>query len=118
METLAKQIAEEAGRRYPAYNVLVDVLGIAGNPPALEALAEVLLPEWRSWMRIRAYFGAYPRGRERRFHKSKTGRQALERLTMSVKGRIKSADDLDEVLKKIWITMKTLKAQKAGSPPA
>jgi len=118
METLAKQIAEEAGRRYPAYNVLVDVLGIAGNPPALEALAEVLLPEWRSWMRIRAYFGAYPRGRDRRFHKSKTGRQALERLTMSVKGRIKSADDLDEVLKKIWITMKTLKAQKAGSPPA
>jgi len=113
MSKLATEIAGEAGKRYPDYNKLVDVLGIAGNPTALEALAEVLLPEWRSWSRIRAYFGAYPRQGQTRYHKSKEGRRALERLTISVKGSIKTADDLDDVLKRIWLT---LKAQKAGPP--
>jgi hypothetical protein len=41
MVEMARQIAEEAGKRYPAYNRLVDELGIRGNSKALEALAEL-----------------------------------------------------------------------------
>jgi len=42
MDEMAKQIADEAGRRYPAYNKLVKELGIAGNITAMEALAELI----------------------------------------------------------------------------
>ena len=31
MEEVARMIVEEAGKRYPAYNRLVDWLGIRGN---------------------------------------------------------------------------------------
>jgi hypothetical protein len=44
MLEMARMIAVEAGKRYPAYNVLVEALGVS-DPSALEALAEVLLPE-------------------------------------------------------------------------
>jgi hypothetical protein len=44
MGEMAGMIAVEAGKRYPAYNVLVEALGVS-DPSALEALAEVLLPE-------------------------------------------------------------------------
>jgi hypothetical protein len=42
MVEMARQIAEEAGKRYPAYNRLVGELGIRGNIKALEALAELI----------------------------------------------------------------------------
>jgi hypothetical protein len=112
MNEMAKKIAEEAGRRYHAYNKLVEELGIDGNLQAVEALAEILVyPEWRSWRRTRNYFGLWPRDRKTRYHKSKTARQALERLTIAVKGYGVKGRDLEEVLKTIWITQKT-------SPPA
>jgi hypothetical protein len=41
---MARMIAVEAGKRYPTYNVLVEALGVSDSS-ALEALAEVLLPE-------------------------------------------------------------------------
>jgi hypothetical protein len=44
MGEMAGMIAEEAGKRHPAYNGLVEALGVS-DPSALEALAEVLLPE-------------------------------------------------------------------------
>jgi lysophospholipase L1-like esterase len=112
MVEMARQIAEEVGKRYPAYNRLVGLLGINGNPSALEALAEVLvLPEWASWRRTKNYFGMWWRDRKTRFHRSRTARQALERLTISLKGYKIRGKELKEVLKTIWIT---LKAQKAG----
>jgi hypothetical protein len=82
---MARMIAVEAGRRYPTYNVLVEALGVS-DPSALEALAEVLLPEWRSWRRIRNFFGLWRRDRKTYFHRSRTARHTLERLTMSIKG--------------------------------
>jgi hypothetical protein len=109
MVEMARQIAEEAGKRYPAYNRLVEALGVS-DPSALEALAEVLLPEWRSWRRIRNFFGLWRRDRKTYFHKSKNARHALERLTISIKGYARGRE-LKEVLKTIWITMK---AQEAG----
>jgi hypothetical protein len=112
MEEMARMIAVEAGKRYPVYNRLVGLLGIDGNPSALEALAEVLvLPEWASWRRTKNYFGLWRRDRKTRFHRSRTARKALERLTISLKGYKIRGKELKEVLKTIWITLKT---QKAG----
>jgi len=42
MEEMAKKITEEAGRRYPAYNVLLEGLGIDDGLAGREALAELL----------------------------------------------------------------------------
>jgi hypothetical protein len=111
---MAEKIAEEAGRRYPAYNRLVEELGIHENPSTLEALVEVLIyPEWRSWRRARNYFGLFPRSRKTHYHRSKTARQALERLTITTKGYRVKGGDLEEALKTIWLTLKT---QKTGPP--
>jgi hypothetical protein len=114
MDVMASKIAEEAGRRCPAYDKVVEVLGIQGNPSALEALTEVLIyPEWSSWRRTRNYFGLWPRDSKTHYQKSKTARQALERLTITIKGYRVKGRDLEEVLKTIWITLKT---QKTGPP--
>jgi hypothetical protein len=112
MDEMGKEVAEEAGRRYPAYNKIVDVLGINRNAKAMEALAEVFVyTQWRSWRRIRNYFGLWPRDRKTYFHRSKTARQALERLTITIKGYEVKGGDLEEVLKTVWIALKT---QKTG----
>jgi hypothetical protein len=42
MNIMAEEIAEEACRRYPAYNKLVKELGISGKVSAMEALAELM----------------------------------------------------------------------------
>jgi DNA-binding MurR/RpiR family transcriptional regulator len=42
MEEMARQIAEEAGKRNPAYNVILEGLGIDGSLAGREALAELL----------------------------------------------------------------------------
>jgi hypothetical protein len=111
MMEMARQIAEEAGRRYPSYGRLVEVLGIGGRPSALEALAEVFTyAEWSSWRRVRNYFGLWDRDRKTHYHKTKA-RHALETLTLSIKGCRINGRDIEEVLKTIWLT---LKAQKAG----
>jgi hypothetical protein len=101
---MARMIAVEAGKRYPAYNRLVEALGVS-DPSALEALAEVLLPEWRSWRRIRNFFGLWRRDKKTYFHRSRTARHTLERLTMSIKGHARGKE-LKEVLKIIWINLK------------
>jgi hypothetical protein len=42
MEEMAKKITEEAGKRYPAYNMLLEGLGIDGSLAGREALTELL----------------------------------------------------------------------------
>jgi hypothetical protein len=42
LKEMAKKITEEAGKRYPAYNVLLEGLGIDGSLAGREALAELL----------------------------------------------------------------------------
>jgi hypothetical protein len=116
MDEMAKKIAEEAGRRYPAYNKLVEEFGIDGSLQAMEALAELMtyLDLTYSWTKIRNYLGLWHKDRKTRYHKSKTARRALERLTIAVKGYGIKGRDLEEVLKTIWLTLKTQKT----SPPA
>jgi hypothetical protein len=115
MNEMAKQIAEEACRRYPAYNNLVEVLGIDGNLQAMEALAELMtyIDTNHSWTKIRNYLGLWKRDRKTRYHKSKTARQALERVTITIKRYGVKGRDLEEVLKTIWTTLRT---QKTGPP--
>jgi hypothetical protein len=115
MNEMAKQISEEACRRYPAYNNLVEVLGIDGSLQAMEALAELMtyIDTNHSWTKIRNYLGLWKRDRKNRYHRSKTARQALERLTITIKAHRMKGRDLEEVLKTIWTTLRT---QKTGPP--
>jgi hypothetical protein len=113
MVEMARRIAEEAGKRYPAYNILLEVLGINSDPSALEPLAEILIiTEWASWRKIKNYYGMWKRDRRTYFHRSRTARQALERLTIRLKGHKIRGNDLKEVLKTIWLTLKTQKAEQ------
>jgi hypothetical protein len=116
MDVMAKKIAEEASRRYPAYNSLVEELGIADNTTAMEALAELMtyIDLTYSWTKIRNYLGMWKRDRKTHYHRSKNARQALERLAMTIKGYGVKGKDLEEVLKTIWTTLRTQKTH----PPA
>jgi hypothetical protein len=107
LEEMARMIAEEAGKRYPAYNRLVEVLGISGRPSALESLAEVFTyAEWSSWRRVRNYFGLWDRDGKAHYHKTKA-RHALETLTLSIKGYRINGREIEGVLKTIWLNLKT-----------
>jgi len=99
MVEMARQIAEEAGKRYLAYNGLVELLGVGGRSSALEALVEVFTyAEWSSWRRVRNYFGLWDRDGKTHYHKTKA-RNALETLTLSIKGYRINGRDIEEVLK-------------------
>jgi len=83
MNRMATKIGEEAGKRYPAYNRLVEELGIDGSPSAKEALAEILtyIDPDRGFIKTANYFGLF-KGRPKIYNKHL--RQALQRLTTSV----------------------------------
>jgi hypothetical protein len=68
MGTLARMIALEAGKSYPAYNRLVDELGIRGNIKALEALAELItyIDPSKGFRKTRNLLGLFKPTRERR----------------------------------------------------
>jgi hypothetical protein len=107
---MARMIAGGAGRRYLAYNRLVEVLGVGGRSSALESLAEVFTyAEWSSWCRVRNYFGLWDRDGKTHYHKTKA-RNALETLTLSIKGYRINGRDIEEVLKTICLNLKTRKA--------
>jgi hypothetical protein len=99
MVEMARMIAGEAGRRYPSYGRLVEVLGVGGRSSALESLVEVFTyAEWSSWCRVRNYFGLWDRDGKTHYHKTKA-RNALETLTLSIKGYRTNSRDIEEVLK-------------------
>jgi hypothetical protein len=110
MVEMARLIAGRAGRRYPAYNRLVEVLGVGGRSSALESLVEVFTyAEWSSWCRVRNYFGLWDRDGKTHYHKTKA-RNALETLTPSIKEYRINGRDIEEVLKTICLNLKTRKA--------
>jgi len=86
MEEMARMIAEEAGKRYPAYNRLVDELGIRGNIKAQEALAELItyLDPSKGFRKTSNLLGLFKPIRGRRKIYSGHLRRALQRLTASV----------------------------------
>ena len=108
MEVMARQIAVEAGVRYPAYNRLVDGLGIRGNVKAEEALAE-LMPYIDQPMGLRKMINLL--GLFKPIHGKKkiySGylRKALQRLTASannIRSLQLTAKKEKEILTRIWM---------------
>jgi hypothetical protein len=85
LDVMAVRIADEAGRRYPAYNRLVDELEIIGNVKAMEALVELIvyLDPDKGFRKTSDYLGLYKPIRGRKKIYDGRLRQALQRLTAS-----------------------------------
>jgi hypothetical protein len=107
MDEMAEKISEEAGRRYPAYNKLVDELGIIGNAKAMEALVELIvyLDPDKGFRKAADYLGLFkPVRRGEKFYDGRL-RQALQRLTAStnnIRSSQLTARMEKEILTKIW----------------
>ncbi|MEM0482496.1 MAG: hypothetical protein QXM16_06400 [Nitrososphaerota archaeon] len=90
MMELASRIVDEAGRRIPAYNKVVETLGITGENHLLarEALAELMITiDFRKGVRsIKNYLGLYRPVKGKPKYYSRSSRRALERLVMALKG--------------------------------
>jgi hypothetical protein len=89
MNVMAEEIAEEAGRRYPVYNKLVEELGITDSTTAMEALAELMtyIDFVKSPLRgLKKLLGLYRpvRSKRRKYWRIYDGRlhQAVIRLAM------------------------------------
>jgi len=109
MDALAKQIAVEAGRRYPAYNRLVDELSISGNISAMEALAELVtyLDPSKGFRKTKNLLGLFRPARGRRKTYSGCLRYALQRLSASANNITSfqlTMKKEKEMLLKIWRT--------------
>jgi hypothetical protein len=109
MNEMAKKIAEEASRRYPTYNKLVEELGIDGNTTAMEALAElvVYLDPTKGFRKTVNLLGLFKPVRGRKKIYSGHLRKALQRLTAStnnIRSLQLTAKKEKEMLSKIWRT--------------
>jgi hypothetical protein len=109
MNEMAKQIAEEAGRRYPVYNKLVEELGMDGNTTAMEALAEILtyLDPSKGFRKASNLLGLFKPIRGKKKIYDGRLRQALQRLTSSANNTSSlqlTARKEKEILSKIWGT--------------
>jgi hypothetical protein len=107
MVEMARRIAEEAGKRYPAYNRLVDELGIRGNIKAQEALAELIayLDPSKGFRKTRNLLGLFKPIRGGRKVYSGHLRRALQRLTAStnnIRTQHLTTKMEKEILSRIW----------------
>jgi hypothetical protein len=104
---MAGMIAEEAGKRYPVYDRLVDELGVRGNIKAQEALAELItyLDPSKGFRKTRNLLGLFKPIRGRRKIYSGHLRRALQRLTASTNNTTThhlSAKMEKETLSRVW----------------
>jgi hypothetical protein len=109
MNEMAKKIAEEAGRRYPAYNKLVKELGIDENTTAMEALAEILtyLDPSKGFRKASNLLGLFKPIRGKKKIYDGRLRQALQRITSSANNVTPlqmTAKTEKQTLHKIWKT--------------
>jgi uncharacterized protein YutE (UPF0331/DUF86 family) len=121
MDVMAKHIAEEAGRRYPAYNNLVEELGIDGNTTAMEALAElvVYLDPTKGFRKTVNLLGLFKPVRGRKKIYSGHLRKALQRLTAStnnIRSLQLTAKKEKEILSKIWRTYRQETQRRLAIP--
>jgi len=116
MNTMASIIDDEAGRRIPAYNRVVDVLGIAEDSHliAREALADVMtyIDPRKNFIKTANYFGLF-KGKPRIFNGK--ARRALERLTLATKTTI-TAEEQKKLLYTVWRTMRETHERLEGIP--
>ena len=110
MRVLATEISEEAGKRYPAYNRVVDELEIRGNASAMEALAEIIpYIDGRGFTKTANLFGLFKpvRGSVKIYNGRL--RQALQRLTVSANriGPLQLTARFEkETLHRVWKTVR------------
>jgi hypothetical protein len=107
MDTLARMIAEEAGKSYPAYNRLVGEMDICGNIKAQEALAELItyLDPSKGFRKTSNILGLFKPIRGGRKIYSGHLRRALQRLTVSANNIASfqlTARMEKEVLSRVW----------------
>jgi hypothetical protein len=106
---MAGMIAEEAGKRYPVYNRLVDELGVRGNIKAQEAHAELItyLDPSKGFRKTRNLLGLFKPIRGGKKIYSGHLRRALQRLTVSANNTASfqlTARMEKEILSRIWRT--------------
>ncbi|MEM2334450.1 MAG: hypothetical protein QXR26_07545 [Candidatus Caldarchaeum sp.] len=110
MMEMASSIVSETEKRYPQFNKVVEELGITGDNHlfAREALAEIMpyVVRTKSFKRRKKFFGLFE-GRKgvNKFY-SKTARFALTRLTTAVNSPAHKARDEEQLLKRIWKTVR------------
>ncbi|MEM3095893.1 MAG: hypothetical protein QXV62_02690 [Nitrososphaerota archaeon] len=110
MVKLASSLVSEAEKRYPYFNKVVEELGITGENHLLskESLAEIMpyIERTGSYRHLKEFFGLF-KGRKgvNKFY-SKTARYALSRLTTAVLKNTRRARDEEQLLKRIWTTVK------------
>jgi hypothetical protein len=107
MEEVARMIVEEAGKRYQAYNRLVDGLGIRGNIKAQEALAELIayIDPSKGFRKTSNLVGLFKPIRGRRKIYSGHLRRTLQRLrtsTKNIRTRQITARMEKETLSRVW----------------
>jgi hypothetical protein len=107
MEEVARMIVEEAGKRYQAYNRLVDGLGIRGNIKAQEALAELIayIDPSKGFRKTSNLVGLFKPIRGRRKIYSRHLRRTLQRLrtsTKNIRTRQITARMEKETLSRVW----------------
>ncbi|BAJ49988.1 hypothetical protein CSUB_C0125 [Candidatus Caldarchaeum subterraneum] len=122
----AKRIVEEAERRYPAYSILVDELGISGENHILtqEALAEIMMyvdPRW-GLRKTLNFFGLFKNTNKKKKKKyNGHARKALERLTITVykiKPKDLTAKLQKQLLRQIWLTIQQETQERLAGIPA
>ncbi len=116
MGEVAAKIAEEAGRRFQAYNKLVEELGIRDSPAAMEAVAELVayIDFANSPLRgLKKLLGLYKpvRSRRKRHSRLYNGqlRRALDRLAMAYYGTIPNG-------RQCWTLVRRIKELSAPQP--
>jgi hypothetical protein len=108
LEEMVRMIVGEAGKSYPAYNRLVDGLGVRGNIKAQEALAELIayLDPSKGFRKTSNLVGLFKPILGRRKVCSGHLRRALQRLTASTNNTTThhlTAKKEKEILSRIWM---------------
>ncbi|MEM2042900.1 MAG: hypothetical protein QW410_06090 [Nitrososphaerota archaeon] len=111
IERQAKRIVEEARKRYPVYDEVVEELGITDENHLMgrEALAELMpyIGRFTSYHKLRRFLGLFNGSKGVNKFYSKTARTALSRLTSAVLGKTEhTAKDEERLLKRIWTIAK------------
>ncbi|MEM0349965.1 MAG: hypothetical protein QXD24_07295 [Candidatus Caldarchaeum sp.] len=121
MRELAQIITEEAERRCPAYNKLVEELGLSGDNHlmAREALVELLayVDFGKSFRRVRGYLRLYRRRSRSKLYNHQA-RNTLARLTISLNMTKPKAREQEELLKTIWLTVRRETQERLAGIPA
>jgi hypothetical protein len=120
IDKMARLVADEACRRIPVYNKVVEVMEINGDSyvRARAALAELIPYVIRStsYHSLRRFCGLFKGRKGRDKFYSKTSRAALSRLTSAILNNKHRAADEERILRRIWVTARTEPLERLEVP--